>query len=638
MHALEGGSLSAHRKFTLIFWLAAAGIMVTSYLLLDRSQSNLIRSKSLLTAEIVANQVLVDRQVYTQSLVQKLEREGAGASVEAHKREGYIPLPAQFVRAVSEKIKSNEDRLYEYSLISEWNLNREQGLSSEFERQAWQELKAQEVRFQRKNMAANWKPVTQFMEGRDGLELRYMRADLATAEACVSCHNMYEQRPDIMTFREAAGVTPGKVWQRGELMGAIHVTVPLKKFEDIAVKDRLALLLALLAACLIGFLMLYRLIYVRVIRPVEEEADAKTRFLARMSHEIRTPLNAVINMAKFLGEEGLTKSQQEHLRVIDSSAEHLLGVVNDILDFSKLEADGVVCESIPFDLRKLMKSITAAGQPAANEKGVDLSLLFGKGVPDIVSGDPLRLRQVLQNLVSNSVKFTEKGSVQLSVKQREGAHILFTVQDTGEGIPEHRQSAIFDDFTQADDTTTRRHGGTGLGLTICKGLINLMGGAISLESEVGIGTTIWFELELPAASLKPDAKQDLFESEQRFDGVEILLAEDNPINQVIARTVLESWGATVRVAANGQEAVDYMANNPEPALVLMDSTMPVLNGTEAAAEIRRLGKKVPIIAVSAAVLEEEQQACFDAGMDAFVAKPLDRTTLNKHMARLLGRQ
>lgn len=627
--------MTPQKKFTLIFWLAASVIMLVSYYLLEYSQRNLLRTKAKLTAEIVANQVLMDRKVYTENLVQKLAADGVGASVNSHELTGFIPLPAQFVRAVSERIKSNKQRLYQYSLISEWNLNPNQGIQGTYEQQAWIALKQQEKQFKQAGAQQwDWQPVVQFVQGDEGLVLRYMRADTATAKACITCHNAYEQRPEIVKIREEQGVAPRKVWRLGELMGAVQVDVPLARFEAIAAADRYAMLLAVFAACGIGFMVLYQLIYVQVIKPVQDEAAAKDSFLAKMSHEIRTPLNAIINMGKFLTDGELDKGQQQHMRMLNQSSAQLLEIVNDILDFSKVQAGEVKVEKIPFDIVDLVKSCTDAFIVEAMHKGVALEHDVGPGIDGYVVGDPLRIRQVLQNLISNAVKFTEEGEITVAVDKAPSG-VKFTVVDTGIGIAPERQQAVFMDFVQADNSTSRAYGGTGLGLTICKSLVELMGGDLQLESSPGDGTTITFELELPDAEEPKLHEQDLFAEEHRFDDLKVLVVEDNPINQMVAQAVLSRWGASVKVAADGQEALDYVEDCGEPDVILMDYHMPVMNGLQATRLMRDQGVTVPILALSAAALPEEVQQCFDAGMDDFLAKPLDRRALNAALHKWL---
>lgn len=626
--------MTPHKKFSLIFWLVAGSILIISYLLLEQSQSKLIRLEAIRVAEVVANQVLMDRKAYTELLVQKLEREGRGAAVNSHEIEGFIPLPAQFVRAVADNVSANNAELYKYRLLSAWNLNPNQGVVGDYEKGAWTALLDQEREAKSHGQDWDWAPVVSFEYTQEGLVLRYMRADLASAEACVVCHNAYEQRPEIMAIRQTEGMLPGKHWNQGDLMGAVHVDVPLIKFEVVAAEDRVAMFIALLVTCVAGFVVLYRLIYVQVIKPVEDEARAKNSFLAKMSHEIRTPLNAVVNMGEFLGETKLSKGQQQHLRMLNTSAQELLCIVDDILDFSKAQAGELKVESIPFDLVELVKSCTESFFIEAMHKGVALDLDIARDSEGYFIGDPARIRQVLQNLIHNAVKFTEEGEITVSLEKHK-LGIRLSVEDTGVGIADDRKGTIFEDFVQGDNSISRAYGGTGLGLTICKSLVELMGGKLELESNIGAGTKVYFELALEPALQLEEASEVVSSEEQHFDGVRILIVEDNPVNQMVAKAVLTKWGVTAIVAVDGQKALDNIAEKGIPDAILMDYHMPVMNGLQATRLLRKQGITIPIIALSAAALEEEIQQCFDAGMDAFLPKPLDRKALNNLLVKYL---
>lgn len=626
--------MTPHKKFSLIFWIAAGAILLASYYLLDRSQSKLIRSEAIHIAEVVASQVLIDRKIYTEMLVQKLERDGRGAAVNSHKLNGFIPLPAQFVRAVSDDISVTKAQLYRYRLMSEWNINPRQGIRYDFEKDAWQALKQQENEAIKAGLDTwEWQPFVRFEDTAEGLVLRYMQADTASANSCITCHDGYEQRPEIIAMREAGGVEKGKTWQLGQLMGGIHVDVPLSKFEAIAAEDRFSLVMAVFTACTLGFLVLYKLIYLQVIKPVEDEAEAKKSFLAKMSHEIRTPLNAVMNMGEFLKESPLNKEQQQHVRMLDQSAKQLLGIVDDILDFSKVQSGALSVEHIPFDLKELVLSCADSFFIEAMHKGVALEANVAPEIEEYLIGDPVRIRQVLQNLVHNAVKFTEEGEIVISAETcPTGVRIM--VEDTGVGIAVDRQKAIFLDFAQGDNSIGRAYGGAGLGLTISKSLVELMGGELKLESAQGVGTKVSFILDLEPASPPKEGEVDLDEAAfHRFEGLRVLVVEDNPLNQMVAKAVLSKWGAIVKIAVDGQKALDRVAEDGVPDVILMDYHMPVMNGLQATRLLRKQGVTIPIIALSAAALEEEVQDCYDAGMDDFLPKPLDRRALNKALIK-----
>lgn len=356
-------------------------------------------------------------------------------------------------------------------------------------------------------------------------------------------------------------------------------------------------------------------------------SQAKSRFLANMSHEIRTPMNGVIGLTSLLEERSLDEQTRELIRTIAASGQTMLRVIDDILDFSKLDAGRVEIEPAPVDLAEIASDVVALYQGHANSKRVELRYQPPTTPAPRLMADSARVRQVLSNLVANALKFTERGHVELGYEWRateDRVEVRLTVTDSGVGIPPERLGSIFESFTQADGSIQRKYGGTGLGLTISKALVELMGGTISVQSGMGRGTTFAVDLRL-AAVLEPRKDQVQDDASVR-PGLRVLVAEDNPVNVLVATCLLEQCGCQVEVAEDGLRAI-AMVGEGDYDVVLMDVQMPYCDGLEATRTIREVEsregrRRLPIVALTANAMESDREECSGAGMDGFLAKPV----------------
>jgi len=388
----------------------------------------------------------------------------------------------------------------------------------------------------------------------------------------------------------------------------------------------------------------------RAKEAAEESARAKGIFLATMSHELRTPMNGVLGCAQLLQESSLTDQQRYLLATMQRSAEVLLALVNDILDFSKIEADKMTLEVADVDLPALVGDVMTLVAELAKKKGLRLTHAIASDVPSLLRGDPVRLRQVLFNLVGNAIKFTQNGSVDIAVtREQEPAGetdvvtLRWTVVDTGIGMTDAQQVRLFEAYSQAEASTARRFGGTGLGLMISRNLVGLMGGTISVQSEPGKGSTFSYTTRLLSAirRAQPNPTEG---GAPAGDGIgrgplRVLVADDNEINQVVACKFLQKLGYQVEVVRNGQEAVESVARAAYD-LVLMDCEMPEKNGYEATLEIRRQEhgqmRRLPIVAMTGHASPEDTRLCKEIGMDDVVTKPVTLPVLRSTLERLLN--
>jgi PAS domain S-box-containing protein len=381
---------------------------------------------------------------------------------------------------------------------------------------------------------------------------------------------------------------------------------------------------------------------VQMKEKAEQAAKAKSQFLSVMSHELRTPLNAVIGITHLLLQNQPREDQQEDLRTLQFSGESLLHIINDILDFTKLDSGKIELSAIDFDLRELTQSLYQSFSYKAKEKGIVFDVEFDQRIPFYVKGDSFRLSQVLNNLISNAIKFTKEGSVRLKVEMTEDKGALFiarfSVIDTGIGISLDKQEKIFEQFTQADSDTTRLYGGTGLGLSISVKLVELMGSTIIVESTPGLGSDFRFSVILQRGEVTQaavSAPKVVPKTNEQFKNKRILLAEDNLFNANIARRFITGWGGEIDLVVDGRQALEFVSRKKYD-LILMDVQMPVLDGFACTRKIRKHFKDIPIIAVTASPKNEIINEIMACGMNDFVSKPFKPNELRSKILEYLG--
>jgi signal transduction histidine kinase/CheY-like chemotaxis protein len=369
----------------------------------------------------------------------------------------------------------------------------------------------------------------------------------------------------------------------------------------------------------------------------EKAAAAKARFMSNMSHELRTPLNAIIGTTHLLIQEHESLHESEHFKVLKDSSEHMLQLVNAVLDFSKLDEGKLEFVQESFELGRILQQAVDSFTPVVQQKGIRLQLesdVLPAGKK--VVGDEMRLKQVLLNLLSNAVKFTESGVVTLRMRvnsvSESGAVLRFSVEDTGIGIPTEKLSIIFESFTQADAETTRKYGGSGLGLSICRELVRKMGSELKVTSEPGKGSIFFFDALLPFQQQVMIVPKEKLRGLQKLTGVRILLVEDNAVNMRIAQRFLHSWGASINTAENGQVAWDLFQQQPYD-LLLVDLEMPLMDGKALLTQVRNVNKEIPAIAFTAAVYENMYDDLQRHGFNGYLHKPFRPDEMHRKILR-----
>ena len=377
----------------------------------------------------------------------------------------------------------------------------------------------------------------------------------------------------------------------------------------------------------------------------EEANSAKSRFLANMSHEIRTPLNGILGLTEIMLGEEVSEEHRSYLNIVRDSGKNLAQLINDILDLSKIESKKLHLENIAFNFTRVINSTVNSYKFLADQKGLSLTCFMDESIPVEVMGDPTRISQIVTNLISNAIKFTEKGKIEISFKLMDKSADRIVIQgaikDTGVGIPQDKLGTVFQSFTQADESITRKYGGTGLGLSIVKNLLQQMGGSITVKSPVDLvannGTVFIFNLDLVLTAKRDKVepfKNSNADVRQFNKPVTILVVDDNPVNLLVAKKMLKKFGANVVIAESGEEAISLIPAN-DFDLILMDIQMPELNGYETAGELRRLNYQKPIIALSANAYEEDVQKSLSFGMNDHIKKPYSEEHLFEKVSHFL---
>ena len=381
---------------------------------------------------------------------------------------------------------------------------------------------------------------------------------------------------------------------------------------------------------------------IKLKEAAESANKAKSEFLANMSHEIRTPLNGIIGMYQLIFDTKLTEDQKENLEIIKNCTDTLLSLINNILDLSKIEAEKVTIDNEEFEINKTIKKVIQIHSANANEKNIDLSYTIDENLPRVFYGDSNKIAQILNNLVSNAVKFTDSGYVKLSVKKISNDkgifEILFTVEDTGLGIEKNKIKHLFKNFSQLDSSITRKYGGTGLGLAISQKLTELMGGKIKADSQIGKGSKFYFSIKLKEARYILEQPQVILNNESINNHLKILLVEDNNLNQMVIKKMLEKIGySKVDIASNGFEAISNVEEY-QYDIILMDIQMPEMDGLETTKIIRakeeKLGGHIPIIAITAYALKGAREKFLSKGMDEYISKPISINKLKETIDRI----